>query len=80
MINYNDCKDTSDILFLSVLSTYTCTVRCIKYNTLAMVSVSDAINRLCVDLKAIEYEIFGEGSHILTNQKREKGAFSLLIG
>ena len=28
----------------------------------------------------IEYEIFGEGSHISTNQKREKGAFSLLIG
>ena len=30
--------------------------------------------------KVIEYEIFGEGSHISTNQKREKGAFSLLIG
>ena len=29
---------------------------------------------------AIEYGIFGEGSHISTNQKRENGAFSLLIG
>ena len=28
----------------------------------------------------IEYEIFGEWSHISTNQKREKCAFSLLIG
>ena len=29
---------------------------------------------------AIEYEIFGEGSHISTNQKRERTLFSLLIG
>ena len=28
----------------------------------------------------IEYEIFGEGSHISTNQKRENRAFSPLIG
>ena len=28
----------------------------------------------------IEYEIFGEGSQISTNQKRENSAFSLLIG
>ena len=28
----------------------------------------------------IEYEIFGEGSHISTNQKRENSAFSPLIG
>ena len=28
----------------------------------------------------IEHGIFGEGSHILTNQKQENGAFSLLIG
>ena len=27
-----------------------------------------------------EYELFGEGSHILTNQMRQKGASSLLIG
>ena len=25
-------------------------------------------------VEVIEYEIFGEGSHISTNQKREKGA------
>ena len=31
-------------------------------------------------MEEIEYSIFGEGSHILTNQKRENGAFSLLIG
>ena len=31
-------------------------------------------------IRPIEYEIFGEGSHISTNQKREKGVFSLLIG
>ena len=30
--------------------------------------------------RPIEYEIFGEGSHILTNQKRENSAFSTLIG
>ena len=30
--------------------------------------------------KIIEYEIIGEGSQILTNQKRENSAFSLLIG
>ena len=29
---------------------------------------------------SIEYEIFGEGSHISTNQKRENSAFSPLIG
>ena len=28
----------------------------------------------------IEYEIFGEGSHISTNQRRESTVFSLLIG
>ena len=28
----------------------------------------------------IEYEIFGEGSHISTNQKRECSVSSLLIG
>ena len=28
----------------------------------------------------IEYVIFGEGSHISTNQKRENSAFSPLIG
>ena len=28
---------------------------------------------------SIEYEIFGEGSHIATNQKRENSAFSPLI-
>ena len=28
----------------------------------------------------IEYGIFGEGSHISTNQKRENTVFSLLIG
>ena len=28
----------------------------------------------------IEYEIFGEGSHTSTNQKRESTLFSLLIG
>ena len=28
----------------------------------------------------IEYEIFGEGSQISTNQKRESTVFSLLIG
>ena len=28
----------------------------------------------------IEWGIFGEGSHILTNQERENCAFSLLIG
>ena len=28
----------------------------------------------------IEYGIFGEGSHISTNQKRESTVFSLLIG
>ena len=27
----------------------------------------------------IEYGIFGEGSHILTSQKRENGSFSILI-
>ena len=27
-----------------------------------------------------EYEIFGEGSHISTNQKQESTLFSLLIG
>ena len=30
--------------------------------------------------RIIEYGIFGEGSHISTNQKRENGAFPLLIG
>ena len=30
--------------------------------------------------RTLEYGIFGEGSHISTNQKREKGVFSLLIG
>ena len=29
---------------------------------------------------AIEYGIFGEGSQISTNQKRESTVFSLLIG
>ena len=29
---------------------------------------------------SIEYEIFGERSHILTNQRRECTVFSLLIG
>ena len=28
----------------------------------------------------IEYDIIGEGSQILTHQKRENSAFSLLIG
>ena len=28
----------------------------------------------------IEYENFGEGSHISTNQRRESTVFSLLIG
>ena len=32
------------------------------------------------DLNPIEYGIFGEESQNLTNQKRENGAFSLLIG
>ena len=31
-------------------------------------------------LHSIEYEIIGEGSQILTNQKRESTVFSLLIG
>ena len=31
-------------------------------------------------LRAIEYEIFGEGSQISANQKQENGAFSPLIG
>ena len=31
-------------------------------------------------LPSIEYEIFGEGSHISTNQRRESTVFSLLIG
>ena len=31
-------------------------------------------------LSPIEYEIIGEGSQILTNQKRESTVFSLLIG
>ena len=30
--------------------------------------------------KSIEYDIFGEGSQISTNQKRGNSAFSLLIG
>ena len=30
--------------------------------------------------ETIEYEIFGEGSQISTNQRRENSAFSLLIG
>ena len=34
----------------------------------------------CKIPRIIEYGIFGEGSHNLTNQKRENGAFSLLIG
>ena len=29
---------------------------------------------------SIEYDIFGEGSHISTNQKRGNSAFSLQIG
>ena len=29
---------------------------------------------------AIEYDIFGEGSQIFTNQKRENTVFLLLIG
>lgn len=29
---------------------------------------------------ALEYEIIGEGSQILTNQERENSAFSILIG
>ena len=28
----------------------------------------------------MEYDIFGEGSHISTNQRRESTVFSLLIG
>ena len=32
------------------------------------------------EYRTIEYEIFGEGSHISTNQKRENSAFSPLIG
>ena len=31
-------------------------------------------------LFTIEYEIFGEGSHISTDRKRENSAFSPLIG
>ena len=31
-------------------------------------------------VRIIEYEIFGEGSHISTNQKRESTVFSPLIG
>ena len=31
-------------------------------------------------VKPIEYEIFGEGSHISTNQRQESTVFSLLIG
>ena len=40
------------------------------------------VNNACraVLLLVIEYGIFGEGSHISTNQKLENGAFSLLIG
>ena len=40
-------------------------------------------NHVCKGRKispAIEYEIIGEGSQILTNQKRESTVFSLLIG
>ena len=33
-----------------------------------------------IDKRVIEYEIIGEGSQILTNQKRESTVFSLLIG
>ena len=32
------------------------------------------------ELEKVEYEIFGEGSHISTNQRRENSAFSPLIG
>ena len=38
-------------------------------------SMTDLINFI-----TMEYEIIGEGSQILTNQKRENSAFSFLIG
>ena len=45
------------------------------------VAVRVAVVVLCHTLSdIIEYEIFGEGSHISTNQKRENSAFSPLIG
>ena len=45
-----------------------------------MKSFSIYCSVLVVSTQFIEYGIFGEGSHIPTNQKRENGAFSLLIG
>ena len=52
-------------------------VECIKYDLYLDCALTRFVKQL---IKLIEYGIFGEGSHIPTNQRRENGAFSLLIG
>ena len=62
-------------LFLYVVHGFRVAVFCLKCHNCG--TKHHLLELFC---RVIEYEIFGEGSHILTNQKRDKAAFSLLIG